>query len=155
FIDCHVTDGADHRYNLTYQYEFRENVHPLIRAWLKETFDGKVFPATEHDGNLVSQYMEFRDNRDMSKGVQNFLSTPRYATGYTPIRNRPALLIETHVLKDYRSRVRGTYDLLLHTLEEVNRDPQALMQAVQKADEDTVASGRTYDAARRYALRFE
>jgi hypothetical protein len=155
FIDCHVTDGADHRYNITYQYEFRDNVHPAIREWLKHTFNDLVFPATERDGNLVSQYMEFLDNRDVSKGVQSFLSTPRYATGYTPIRNRPALLIETHVLKDYRSRVRGTYDVLWRTLEEINKDPQPLLQAVRKADADSVAAGRVYDPSRRYPLQFE
>jgi hypothetical protein len=155
FIDCHVTDGADHQYNITYQYEFRDNVHPAIRDWLKHAFNESVFPAVERDGNLVSQYMEFLDNRDMSKGVQSFLSTPRYATGYAPIRNRPALLIETHVLKDYRSRVRGTYDVLRRTLEEINKNPQPLLDAVHKADADTIAAGRSYDASRRYPLLFE
>jgi len=155
FIDCHVTDGADHQYNITYQYEFRDNVHPAIRDWLKHAFNESVFPAVERDGNLISQYMEFLDNRDMSKGVQSFLSTPRYATGYAPIRNRPALLIETHVLKDYRSRVRGTYDVLRRTLEEINKNPQPLLDAVHKADADTIAAGRSYDPSRRYPLLFE
>ncbi|HEX8141862.1 MAG TPA: M14 family metallopeptidase [Pyrinomonadaceae bacterium] len=155
FIDCHVTDGADYRYNITYQFEHHSNVHPAVLAWERSAFEGRVVPATEAAGNLLSPYLEFRDNRDLSKGIDSFISTPRFSTGYTPIRNRPGLLIETHMLKDYRSRVRGTYDLLRFTLEELNRDPQALLRAVRQADEQTTAEGERYDASRAYPLRFE
>ncbi|HEX8853777.1 MAG TPA: M14 family zinc carboxypeptidase, partial [Pyrinomonadaceae bacterium] len=57
FIDCHVTDGADFQYNVTYQFEQHVNVAPSIRSWSKEFFDGKVVPATEAAGNLLSPYM--------------------------------------------------------------------------------------------------
>jgi murein tripeptide amidase MpaA len=154
FIDCHVTDGADYRYNVTYQYEHHENSPASVRSWMKATLE-RVVPQTEAEGNLLAPYLEFRDNRDLTKGIDSFISTPRFATGYTPLRNRPGLLIETHMLKDYRSRVRGTYDLLRFMLEEVNRDPESLLRAVRVADEETISEGRVYDAARRYPLRFE
>lgn len=154
FIDCHVTDGADYRYNVTYQYEHHENAPLPVRNWMKAALE-RVVPATEAEGNLLAPYLEFRDNRDLSKGIESFISTPRFATGYVPLRNRPGLLIETHMLKDYRSRVRGTYDLLRFMLEEVNRDTESLLRAVRAADEETISQGRAYDAARRYPLRFE
>ena len=154
FIDCHVTDGADYRYNVTYQYEHHENAPASVRDWMKTTL-ARVVPLTEGEGNLLAPYPEFRDNRDLTKGIDSFIGTPRFATGYTPLRNRPGLLIETHMLKDYRSRVRGTYDLLRFVLEDVNRDPESLRRAVRAADEETISRGRTYDAARRYPLRFE
>jgi Zinc carboxypeptidase len=153
FVDCHVTDGADYRYNLTYQFESYDNVRPSVRAWSKEAFDGRIVPAAERAGNLLSPYLNFRDNRDPARGADALITTPRFATGYAPIaRNRPALLIETHMLKPHRSRVRGTYDLLVAILEEVNRDPSALLRAVREADEATAAEGRTYDATRRVTL---
>lgn len=155
FIDCHVTDGADFQYNMTYQYEHHDNVPPSVLAWERAAFDGKIIPATEAAGNVVSTYLEFKDNRDFTKGIEAFLAIPRFSTGYTPLRNRPGLLIETHMLKGYRSRVVGTYDLLRSTLEEVNRSPQSLLDAVREADEQAVEQGRTYDAARRYPLQFE
>ncbi|MBD0326686.1 MAG: M14 family metallopeptidase [Pyrinomonadaceae bacterium] len=154
FIDCHVTDGADYRYNITYQYEHHENAPASVRDWMKATL-ARVVPLTEAEGNLLSSYLEFRDNRDLTKGIDSFIGLPRFATGYTPLRNRPGLLIETHMLKDYRSRVRGTYDLLRFMLEDVNRDPESLRRAVRVADEETVSRGRSYDASRRYPLRFE
>jgi len=154
FIDCHVTDGADFRYNVTYQFERHENVLPSVRAWSAEAFSRRIIPAAERDGNLFSIYLVFRDNRDPAgKGVEGFIATPRFATGYVPVvRNRPALLIETHMLKEHRPRVRGTYDILVAALEEVNRDPEALLRAVKQADEQTVNEGRTYDPARRVPL---
>ncbi|HEY0004419.1 MAG TPA: M14 family metallopeptidase [Pyrinomonadaceae bacterium] len=155
FIDCHVTDGADYRYNLTYQYEHHENMPASVLAWTRAAFDKRIVPATEAEGNLLSTYLEFRDNRDLTKGILAFVPSPRYSTAYTPIRNRPGLLIETHMLKDYRSRVRGTYDFLRHTLEEINRDPQSLLRAVRRADEEVAAEGRSYNPARKYPLRFE
>ncbi|HYN83631.1 MAG TPA: M14 family metallopeptidase, partial [Pyrinomonadaceae bacterium] len=153
FLDCHVTDGADFRYHVTYQFEQHENVAPSVAAWSREAFDGRIVPAAGRGGRLYSPYMVFRDNRDPRKGIDSFIASPRFATGYVPVvRNRPALLIETHMLKDHRSRVLGTYDLLVAALEEVNRDPEALMRAGKQADEQTVADGGRYDPARRVAL---
>jgi murein tripeptide amidase MpaA len=155
FIDCHVTDGADFRYNVTYQYEHHDNAPPSIRDWMKSAIEGRVAPATDADGNLLSTYLVFKDNRDFTQGVVSFIATPRFSTGYTPLRNRPGLLVETHMLKDFRSRVRGTYDLLRHSLEEVNRDPESLFRAIRLAEEQTLADGRVYNPSQKYPLRFE
>ncbi|HKY28714.1 MAG TPA: M14 family metallopeptidase [Pyrinomonadaceae bacterium] len=146
FIDCHVTDGADYRSHITYHFEHHAGVNDHVLAWAKEVFDSRVAPATEAAGSVVSWYLEFADNRDYSQGIRDFQGSPRFSTGYVPIRNRPAILIETHMLKDYRSRVIGTYDFLRFALEEVNREPQRLLRAVAAADEEARSlreSGRT------------
>jgi murein tripeptide amidase MpaA len=155
FIDCHVTDGADYQYNITYQHEHHAGVAASIIAWEKKVIDDRVASETEAAGNIVSWYLEFIDNRDLPKGIRDFNGSPRFSTGYVPLRNRPGILIETHMLKPYRPRVIGTYDFLRFTLEEVNRDPESLLRAGREADEKTLAEGRTYDAMRRYPLDFE
>lgn len=156
FIDCHVTDGADFRYDVTYQYETGDNVPAPLREWWRTAYEGRIVPAAETAGRLFSTYLVFRDNRDpIHKGVEGFIGTPRFATGYTPLRNRPGLLIETHMLKDYRTRVLGTYDLLRAALEEVNRDPDGLVQAGQAADEQVISEGRAYAPAHKVALRID
>jgi murein tripeptide amidase MpaA len=155
FIDCHVTDGADYRVNITHHHEHHEGVAPSVLAWEKRVINERVEPATEAAGNVVSWYLEFIDNRDLTKGTRDFNGSPRFSTGYTPLRNRPGILIETHMLKPYRSRVIGTYDFLRFTLEEVNRDPESLLAAGREADEKTLADGRTYDPQRRFPLDFE
>ena len=154
-VDCHVTDGADFRYNITYIYEHHAHAPAPVLAWMRDAFDGRIFPATEASGNLLAQYMTFRDNRDMTKGIDGFVMPPRFSTGYTTVRNRPGITIETHMLKDYRSRVRGTYDLLRFTLDELNRNTDKLLRAVREADEQTIKSGQSYDPGRRYPLLIE
>lgn len=155
FIDCHVTDGADYRYNITYHHEHHDGIPRSVLAWEENVFDRTVPPQMEAEGNVVSWYLEFRDNRDFTQGIVDFSGSPRFSTGYAPLRNRPGILIETHMLKEYQPRVKGTYDLLRFTLEEVNRNPAALLEAGRAADEEMVAAGAAYDESRLYPLTFE
>jgi hypothetical protein len=155
FIDCHVTNGADYRVNITFQHEHHAGVAPSVLAWEKSVIDDRVAAATEAAGNVVSWYLEFIDNRDLTKGIRDFNGSPRFSTGYVPLRNRPGILIETHMLKPYRPRVIGTYDFLRFTLEEVNRDPESLLAAGREADAQTLADGQTYDPNRRFPLDYE
>lgn len=155
FIDCHVTNGADYQYNITYQHEHHDGVPPSILEWERKVIDARVAPATEAAGNIVSWYLEFVDNRDFSKGIRDFNGSPRFSTGYIPLRNRPAILIETHMLKPYRSRVIGTYDFLRATLEEVNKDPASLLKAGRDADESALELARSYDPNRVFPIDFE
>lgn len=155
FIDCHVTNGADYQYNITYQHEHHQGVPASVLEWETKVIDGRVGPATEAAGNVVSWYLEFVDNRDFSKGIRDFNGSPRFSTGYTPLRNRPGILIETHMLKPYRPRVTGTYDFLRSVLEEVNKDPEALLNAGKQADDEALKLGSYYEAARRYPIDFE
>lgn len=154
FIDCHVTDGADFQYNLTYEYAHFQEVSPQIKAWMDEHFDGVVVPKVEKEGNLLTHYVEFA-GREITNGVATFIATPRYATGYTPMRNRAGLLIETHVYKPYKSRVRGTYDVLRYTIEEVGRARNSLFAANVIADTQTIERGKTYDEKRQFPLRLD
>jgi hypothetical protein len=152
FIDCHVTDGADFQYNVTYEYAHFQEVSPHVKNWMDEHFDGKVVARVEKEGNLLTHYVEFA-GREITGGIATFIATPRFATGYTPLRNRPGLLIETHSIKPYKSRVRGTYDILRYTIEEAGRERASLFAANKRADADTIERGRTYDPNRQFPLR--
>jgi hypothetical protein len=152
FIDCHVTDGADYRCNITYHHEHHSGIDAGVLEWERDVFGRRVAPATEAAGNVISWYLEFIDNRDLSLGTRDFNGSPRFSTGYVPFRNRPAILIETHMIKDYRSRVIGTYDFLRSALDEVNRDPDRLLGVGRAADQ--LATQLT-EAASVYPLAFE
>src|SRR5678816_1685997 len=124
-----------------------DGVDDAVLAWEREVFGGKVAPATEAAGNIISWYLEFVDNRDLELGTRDFNGSPRFSTGYVPLRNRPGILIETHMIKDYRSRVIGTYDFVRAALIEANREPARLKQLGRDADARTVAMGNDYDPA--------
>jgi hypothetical protein len=133
-IDIHTTDGADYQYDLTYYLEDAHKLPPSIAAWQKHTIEGEAIPAYEKMGHLASPYLEFKDGRDPTKGIENFGSGPRFSTGYAAIRNRAALLIETHMLKPYAVRVQGTYDVVRAVLAGINKDPAALLKASKDGD---------------------
>lgn len=152
FFDLHVTDGADFQYNVTYEYAHFGEVSPHIKNWMDEYFDGKIVAEVEKEGNLLTHYLEF-GGREVTNGIFTFIATPRFATGYVALRNRPGLLVETHSLKPYKSRVRGTYDILWKTIREINRSKMSLFEANKKADEETVNRGKTFDANRQFPLQ--
>ena len=155
FIDCHVTDGADYRCNITYHHEHHAGIDAAVLGWERDVFDDKVRHATEAAGNVISWYLEFIDNRDLPLGTRDFNGSPRFSTGYVPLRNRPGILIETHMIKDYRSRVIGTYDFLRAALTEVNNDPERLIRIGREADQRTVDAALEYNPAKLYPLDFE
>ena len=155
FIDCHVTDGADYRSVITYHHEHHEGVDHAVLEWERDVFGNKVVSATEAAGHQISWYLEFIDNRDLTLGTRDFNGSPRFSTGYVPLRNRPAILIETHMIKDYRSRVLATYDFLRAALSEVNNDPQRLRRVGREADERMARAGTTYEPERMYGITFE
>src|SRR5215204_4308995 len=152
FIDCHVTDGADYRCNITYHHERHDGVDDAIVDWEREIFSGVVAPATGAAGNVISWYLEFIDNRDLTLGTRDFNGSPRFSTGFVPIRNRAGILIETHMIKDYRSRVIGTYEFLKAALDEVNRDPERLRELGSEADARTIAASSDYAPSKLYPL---
>jgi len=146
FMDIHTTDGADYQYDLTWYLEDWGPLHPAVKAWQNEAFKKSIFPAFDAMGHMQSPYLDLVDHRDITKGVGNFGSGPRFSTGYVALRNRAALLVETHMLKPYEVRVRATFDLIVATLRYINAHPGTLRKAVTQADADTVARAKSSDA---------
>ncbi|WP_266169544.1 M14 family metallopeptidase [Dyella subtropica] len=139
FMDIHTTDGADYQYDLTWYTEDPHKLDPGVSAWQQELIANRVIPAYEKRGHLASIYLDFKDGRDPRKGLANFGSGPRFSTGYVALQNRPALLVETHMLKSYENRVRGTYDLVDLMLENIGNDAASLLAVNRAADETVVA----------------
>jgi len=139
FMDIHTTDGADYQYDLTWYMEEWGPLDPAVKAWQDTAFKHGIFPAFDRMGHMQAPYLELVDHRDITKGIGNFGSGPRFSTGYVALRNRAALLVETHMLKTYEVRVRATYDLIVATLDYINAHAGTLRKAVTAADADTSA----------------
>ncbi|OZB60418.1 MAG: peptidase M14 [Lysobacterales bacterium 14-68-21] len=144
-IDVHTTDGADYQYDLTWYTEDPHKLDPGVSAWQQALMD-RTLPAYQKRGHLASIYLEFKDGRDPTRGITNFGSGPRFSTGYAALQNRPALLIETHMLKPYAVRVRAVYDLVQLLLARIDADPKPLLAADAAADARVVARASRPDA---------
>ena len=144
-FDNHTTDGGDWQYDVTLSADTHEVGAPQVARWLDEVLFPPLFRALEADGHVPMTYFWLRDSKDPAKGIQSGGFGPRYSTGYVSIRNRPSILVETHMLKPYRTRVIAHYNIMRHVLETLRRDPGSLRMAVQDADARTVEMGSAYD----------
>ncbi len=152
-IDCHVTDGIDFQYNLSYAMEMYGNMHPAVAAWNQEA-QYWFIDAMEKVGDPIVPYVFPRENNDLSKGLVDWASQPRLSTGYAAVRNRANLLIETHSLKPFKERVLSTYRLLQAVLEFIAARPGSLQEAVRKAETDDVRRFSSGDTTA-FPLRFQ
>jgi len=134
FADCHVTNGADYQYVVTYHIESRAFQNDSISAWIDNTYLPNLHQKMKADGFPIIKYVQFKNWHDPRSGLKEGDSKPRYSTGFTPLHNRHGLLIETHMLKNYKSRVDGTYATLKRTIEILNQEHFNLKQQIQKAD---------------------
>jgi hypothetical protein len=148
-VDDHTTDGADYRHDVTYGFNHGPGVPEAVDRWLTGAFEGRVVPRLAAMGHLPAPYLEFRKDGDPMSGIDFGNSRPRFSTGYGPLQCRPAILVETHMLKPYENRVHGTYDLLVALLEEINAHPRELTDAVAAAEAEVIARGRQRDPAQR------
>lgn len=147
-IDDHTTNGADYRHDVTYAFQHGPTCPPSVEQWFTDAFEGRVVPRLAALGHLPAPYLFFRGDGPAS-GIDYGASTPRFSTGYAPLQARAALLVETHMLKPYGSRVQATYDLLVAVLEELRARPRALMQAVATAEAQAIERGASRDPAKR------
>jgi hypothetical protein len=137
FIDCHTTDGADYQYPITMEYD--GFCHQLLNQWLSMTLAPKLIEAMEMSGFPLFNYVAFRKWHDPRSGLVGQVPGPRFSTGYVAARNRFALLIETHMLKDYKTRVLATYALLENTLSVVAPEISQIKGMICTADSLTAS----------------
>lgn len=141
FFDIHTTDGADFQYDFTWYMEQWGPLPAPVQAWQTKAVEQDILPAFEKMGHLAAPYLSGVDHNDITKGIANFGSGPRFSTGYVALRNRAAVLVETHMLKPYAVRVKAAHDFVLATLERLARDDGALRKAVTQADTEVAARG--------------
>ena len=151
-FDNHTTDGGDWQYDLLFAADTHQAAAPQMARWLQNTLYPKLLPALEADGHITMTYFGLIDSKDPAKGIRSGGFGPRYSTGYVSIRNRPSILVETHALKTYRTRVIAHYNIMLHVLEVLNRDPDSLRRATREADTAAAKLGAAYDPDRRWPL---
>ncbi len=142
FVDDHVTDGADYQYDVTYTIDDGPNVYPATARWIDGTVIPQLKQQVDASGHLASPtYITLVDDTDAAKGLGFNDDPPRFSTGYAILENRPGMLVELHMLKDYRTRVTGNYEILKALLKIVNRDADKLLMLNGEADKAATELG--------------
>jgi hypothetical protein len=119
---------------VTYTAEVWASTDSSVAAWTKNRYVPAMSKQMADAGFPVSPYVNFRKSNDARSGIEAGPSTPRFSTGYCALRDRPALLIETHMLKDYATRVKGTYAMLQQSLAVIGSEHARLRDVIAAAD---------------------
>lgn len=134
FIDCHTTDGADYQYALTYMLESYGNMDDRLTRWQLDTYEPEILERMKKSGFPIFPYVQFRQWHDPRSGLRIGVAPGMLSQGYTALRNCPGLLIETHMLKDYKTRVDATYEMILNTLQILIVQGNTLRDLILKAN---------------------
>ena len=136
FIDIHTTDGADYQYSITYGMHTMGEMNKEHTEWQNKYLE-TIEKDLIKDDVLMFPYVSFRRWHDPRSGLIRRTASPRFSTGYVTNQNRPALLIETHMLKNYKTRVEATYHMLRHTIEVIDKEYEDLIAINTKTDNET------------------
>ncbi|MCX7547628.1 M14 family metallopeptidase [Xanthomarina sp. F1114] len=116
FIDNHVSNGADYQYTLTHLFTQHNKLNGNLGLFLNQ----EMMPALENklaqkDWDITPYVNVF--NQVPEIGFSQFMDYPRYSTGYTALWSVLGMMVETHMLKPYKQRVEGTYELMISMIE--------------------------------------
>lgn len=117
YVDLHVTDGAkfEHDISITIEPVYSGDA-ALRKAGL--AMRTALIDKLATQGSLpVAFYPSFVTSDDPASGFADGVPTPRFSNGYTALRNRFGVLVETHSWKDYATRVRSTRNTIVDLLE--------------------------------------
>jgi len=134
YVDLHATNGAKFQHDISIQVEpvysgdaeFRKAGLALRSNVIKDIAKAGSTPQ--------SYYMSFVKQDDPMSGFMDGVSDPRFSTGYFQLRNRMAMLVETHSWKEYPVRVRITRNTVVSVLDQVARHGKTWQQAAFAAD---------------------
>ncbi|GLB52097.1 hypothetical protein NBRC110019_11360 [Neptunitalea chrysea] len=111
FIDNHVSNGADYQYTLTHLFTQHNKLQGSLGNYVQTEFMPALVDSLTQKNLDITPYVNVF-NQVPEVGFPQFMDYPRYSTGYTTLWNTLGLMIETHMLKSYKARVEGTYELM-------------------------------------------
>jgi murein tripeptide amidase MpaA len=138
-IDNHTTNGADYQYTITFSMEYFPSSYSETETILRDEFSPFLHNKMEKAGFLSFRYVGFKDwRKGFESGIIDGPAPPRFSTGYAAVQNRPALLIETHMLKPFKGRVFSTKAAIEAVIEFCSKNKNKLIELNRRADTNTV-----------------
>ena len=132
FIDNHVSNGADYQYTLTHLFTQHNKLDGELGKYLHNTIQPELEQRLAKKNWDITPYVNVFNNVP-EKGFSQFMDYPRYSTGYTTLFNTLGMMVETHMLKPYKQRVEGTYELMKTMIEIVNTEAKNIKKLRKEA----------------------
>ncbi len=139
YFEPHVSDGADHQYLMALLIGRAEKLSPAMAAFQTNLLEPGLHAWMDRKGMSMCPYFEALHDHP-AQGMKGFFSGPRYGSGYNALFDRVAITSEAHVLKPFADRVNATFQLILATLDVMNREPEQLRTARAQACRETATA---------------
>ncbi len=145
FIDTHVSNGADYQYTLTHLFTQHNKLGGPLGRFLHDSLVPQLELNLQKKEWDITPYVNVF-NRTPDSGFVQFNDTPRYSTGYTTLFNTLGMMVETHMLKPYKNRVEGTYELI-HSLVELTDKHGETISLLRKEQQNIWSADDHYPIA--------
>lgn len=140
-VDLHVTDGAQFEHDISIQVEPINAGDAALRTVGRAWRDGVIGDLAKAGSLPLPFYPSFVVDDDPSSGFADGVAPPRFSTGYFWLRNRLAMLVETHSWRTYPERVRATRNTVVSVIEHVAANGKAWQTVVREADARAAVPG--------------
>lgn len=138
FIDCHVTNGADFQYVMTYDIETHgKAMEEQVHNFAKTVYEKELNERMTNVGFPMFPYCNYKRTYAPELGCTLDVFDPRYSTSYVAYRNRIGLLLETHIYKPYKERVMSTIESIRQSAYILAAHKEELKKAIRLSDERT------------------
>ena len=134
YVDLHVTDGAKFQPDVSIQVEPVHGGDEELKRSGAALQTAVMADLKSQGSDPKPYYISFDKEDDPTSGFVDSMPTPRFSTGYFPLRNRIAMLVETHSWKDYPTRVRITRNTIVSLLSQVAAHGKQWQQTAREAD---------------------
>ena len=139
YSDLHVTDGAEFEHDVSITVGPMQDGDATIASTVAALRDGLIADLNAQGSLALPYYPQFVVEDDPQSGFSDTPSLPRFSTGYWPLSNRMAVLVETHSWKAYATRVRIMRNYIHALLTRAASDAGLWQQLVAAADARAVA----------------
>lgn len=134
YADLHTTNGADFEHDVSVQVQPDQSEDAALAAEGRRLRDALLERLASTGSLPLPFYPSFVEADRPESGFEYAPYAARFQTGYWPLSNRVALLVETHSWKDYATRVRVTREFLAGLLERVSAEPARWTKLAAEAD---------------------
>ena len=134
-VDLHATNGAQFEHDISIQVEPLQGGDAMLRKAGLALRSGVIEDLARQGSLPLPFYPSFVDQDDPASGFEDSVSPPRFSTGYFLLRNRLAMLVETHSWKEYPVRVQITRNTVVSVLEHVARAGGQWLETARAADQ--------------------
>lgn len=137
-IDNHTSNGADYQHAVTYFATQKDKFNAQVSGFFSKEFNPALDQKLSASGFPPVPYVN-AFGATPETGYLGFNDGPRYSSGYASLFNCETFVVELHMLKDYPTRVKGTYAFMEITLGLAAQHANTIVANKQKADATVAA----------------